>query len=697
MQELLTDPGFLAGVETAVLLPSLLVVAWLPKQRYLRIALLLAVVLLSLALHAMLLVLPVMLLYGGIILMTGHLLCRFLCKKYASEPLAVIPIGIAAIILLVALCSLVRLGTPERLRVVMAVLLLLELVACRKKIVSWVRARKTEMQREGRPAFWDALMLSAIVFAVLVQAGRAGISLDYDSLWYGLRSDAMLAPFTGIYDKVVATGLVYSYSKGIEALSLAFCFDATYSFVQGVNLLLGGTVLYTAYRTVRLFAEKRLSLFVALCLAVTPGIMNMTVTAKSDIATLLCQLLFAYFALHGLKMKDGDSLCFALAVAMLSLCFKSSAIIFTTVAVLVAAVLALFQRVRFRLCGLRYLILPALANVALMARTFLLTGMPLTQMGAGIFEALGFFYKFPYAPASSGYVMPLSELLTAEGLRARLPRLLKFFFAPVGEEMGHVAIAWGGILFAVAFILVVLLAFCRPKQTVMRIREDKMYAFMLISTAAVSAVGLGSVLLLNKPDGNYYMLMYALTFICLAMEVKARGKCVGKGVAFGLTPLVAFGVFLVLYTNWAGSLGFTPPDKYNKIGYYDHAAQEKDLYEEIGLAEIADRLKAEGGRRRVMLFASDAPALLSIPAIAESCLDLSHWGNSALYESVEGLVSYFDAAGVEYLVLERDFLAWNTETAARLQALEEQGHLYTEIEGDRYLLIRYLAARGCAE
>ena len=44
MQKLLTDPGFLAGVETAVFLPSLLVAAWLPKKRSWRAGLLLALV-----------------------------------------------------------------------------------------------------------------------------------------------------------------------------------------------------------------------------------------------------------------------------------------------------------------------------------------------------------------------------------------------------------------------------------------------------------------------------------------------------------------------------------------------------------------------------------------------------------------------------------------------------------------------------
>ena len=679
----------LALVESVCVLFALMLAVCIPRQRRMRVLCVSLVVLLFSLLHAMLLVLLAMLLYAAMILMTGHLLCRALCKKHAGEPLAWILLGVSAMLLLVSLCSLVCLGTSSRLRIVYAVLFGLELVLYRKGILAFARTAFEKVPALGRRLSFEGLILSGVITALLIQVGRACVSLDYDSLWYGFRSGAMLAPFTGIYDKVIASGLVYSYSKGIETLSLAFHFDATYSFVQGVNLLLGGMSLYVAYRIALLFAEKRTALFASLCLAVTPGIMNMTVTAKSDIATLLCQLLLVYFVVKGLKEREGDALLLGLAAAVLSLCFKSSAIVFTSIVVLVAALVALVQRVRIRPYGLLCLILPTLANIALMARTLLLTGMPLTQMGAGIFALLGFSYKFPYAPASSGYMMSISALLTKEGLRARLPRLFRFFFSPLGEEMDHVIIAWGGILFAVAWISLVLLVFCRPKRTLARIKEDKAYGFMLISTAAVSAASLGSLLLLQKPDGNYYMLMYALTFVQLLAELEALPRGLAPALCKRSSSLVAVGALLALLTSWAWSLGFTPiKTEYRTAFYYDHARENEAYFDAVGVGEIADRLSEEGGRRRVMVFSGDIPRILALPAVAESWLDLSYWGNRELYGSATGLASYLEAADVEYLVLEHAFVKGDAELSARLRALAEEGVLSVEQSGDRYTLLR---------
>ena len=645
----------------------------------------------------MLLVLPTMLLYVGFLLLTGHLLLKAFCRRYENEPLACLPLGMAAALVLVALCSIVHMGTPLRLRIVFAAVFAIELALCRKKIVAGAGAlfRAERREEDGRPAFFDSAVLTVLIFAFLSQVGRAGITLDYDSLWYGLRSDVMLAPFTGIYDRVIASGLVYSYTKGIEALSLVFDFEVTHSFVQGVNLLLGALLLYALYRTARLFLSRRHARFVAMLVAVTPGVMNMTVTAKPDIATLLTQVLAVYFTLRALKEKDGDALLLAVAAALLSFCFKSSAIVFTTLLLLVAIPLFLLQKIRIRPQGLLLLLFPAAANIFLMARTFLITGMPLTQMGAGLFEALGFSYRFPYAPASSDYVMPLSEFFTKAGLTARVPRLLRFFFAPIGEEMDHVAIAWGGLLFAVAWVALVVCVFSRPRRTLARMKEDTAYAFLLISTAVISAVSLGAMLLLQKPDGNYFMLMYTLTFLQIGMEARDLSERRITGICKCAAPLALAGLFLVFSTNWAGSAGFTPVfDRYNAIGFYEHAEKDADMLSEAGLGEIADRLKNEGGRSRVMLFSHGIPGQLSVPAISESFLDLCHWGNAALYESADGLASYFDAAGVEYLIAERAFLEDERDLSSRLLTLSRRGQLQIENDGDKYLLIRFEADGG---
>ena len=684
-----TQGAFLKGVAEMVgVFLALVCAVCIPKRTRTRVLCVAAVVLAFAFLHAMLFVLPAMLLYAGMILMTGHLLCRLLCKRYADEPLALIPLGMAAIIVLVALCSLVRLGTSDKLRIVFAVIFLFEVVFCRKKILCGARAVFDKTHENGYRFSAEGWVLAGVIAALLIQVGRACISLDYDSLWYGLRSGAMLAPFTGIYDNVVSTGVVYTYSKGIEVLTLVFDFPNTHSFVYGVNVMFGAMLLYTAYRIMRVFAEKRVALFVSLCLSVTPGIMNMVVTAKSDVSTLFCQLLLVYFVVRGLKERDGDAFLLGLAAAVVSLCLKSSAIVFTSIVILIAFSVFLFQRTRIRPSGLLVLILPVLANIALMARTFLITGMPLTQMGAGIFEKLGFSYKHPYAAASSDYVTSLSTVFSAEGLKERLPRLHRFFFLPNEAEMDHVIIAWGGMLFAICWIALVLLVFCRLRKTLARIREDKAYAFTLITTAVVSAASLGAVFLLRKPDGNYFMLMYALTFIQLGLEVKELPGNVFEEGSKKILPLVASGAVFCLLTSGAWSVGLTEIKVENK-GFYNHREYYEQRYEHVGLTEVANRLEEEGGKCRTIVFTGEEMWVLSLPAIADHWQDLAFWSTKGLGNSPEGMVSYFESTGMEFLVIERAFLENHPYIAERLLPIAQSGKLSLDTDGEKYILVRF--------
>ena len=63
-------------------------------------------------------------------------------------------------------------------------------------------------------------LLYADFTAFLIQAGRMNIALDFDTLWYGVRSEYILAGGAGIYENPGLVGMVYVYSKGLEVLTL---------------------------------------------------------------------------------------------------------------------------------------------------------------------------------------------------------------------------------------------------------------------------------------------------------------------------------------------------------------------------------------------------------------------------------------------------------------------------------------------
>ena len=135
--------------------------------------------------------------------------------------------------------------------------------------------------------------------------GRLNIALDFDTLWYGVRSQYIVAGGTGLYENPGLVGMVYVYSKGFEVLTLPLCDLASHSYltffnlwlaVLGIGAMVWNAVLLTGNRKQE--TEKKLTyhsvlpgIMAAVLTVSVPGIMNMTLTAKADLITWLLQLI----------------------------------------------------------------------------------------------------------------------------------------------------------------------------------------------------------------------------------------------------------------------------------------------------------------------------------------------------------------------------------------------------------------------
>ena len=418
----------------------------------------------------------------------------------------------------------------------------------------------------------------------------------------------------------------------------------------------------------------------------------MTVTAKSDIATLLVQLLMVYFVIKAIQEKKSSALILSIGAAIFSFCFKPSSIVFTSVLLIPAIIIFIIKKIKIAFKDLFMLLLPIAANAFLMARTWLLTGMPMTQFGVGVFKTIGFSYNFPYAEASGEYMVSVSDFFFKGIIWDRLPRLWDFLFSPINETMDHVVIAWGGVLFALCWLILVVYVFSNPKRTLKKIKNDSAYAYSLIAVALISALSMGTMLLLNKPDGNYFMLMYALTFIHLVIEVRDLPSDFAQSCCKKAIPLVVSSAVILSLTSWAWSLGFTQVDSaYNKNSYYDHSQSNADYFEGVGIKEIVDKLSEQGGKKRVMIISKDEPILLSIPAIADNWKDLSYWGNSQLAQSSNGLYDYFKVTGMDYLLIEKETIeADGARNAANfILELVQGGYLAIDSDEGNYMLISF--------
>ena len=104
----------------------------------------------------------------------------------------------------------------------------------------------------GRSHPGSSAMLAAILALLLLQAGRMNLAVDFDSIWYGVRSHVMLNSGNGIYENLGTLGVVYTYPKGWEVLGLPLAGLPSYSFSISMNRWMGALTLFAAYETVRL-------------------------------------------------------------------------------------------------------------------------------------------------------------------------------------------------------------------------------------------------------------------------------------------------------------------------------------------------------------------------------------------------------------------------------------------------------------
>lgn len=527
---------------------------------------------------------------------------------------------------------------------------------------------------------------------VMIQVCRINIAIDYDSLRYGLRSDVLLTGGHGIrgfFENTGLVNLVYTYPKGFELLTRPLYFGHTYAFVLCVNIwVLILVLLFAGSITGLITGSRRAEVLTALLLSLVPGITNMSVTAKSDLITLLCQLVFLYCAVRFLKNgrtdeggpTDGELTGAGLAALAASYAFKPTALVFSSLlGISVLAVLLFYgktdgRKIRLDKKGVRILI-PSLAFLAVITfRTYVITGMPFTSVFTGVFEKLGMELKYPFRiqPVSSKAPEGLVSVL-----RFYFGRVGRFLFCPVGEDMLHVQMAWGGLAFTLMLFLIPLscpetAGYMEEMNRLRKIGSDPDRAALpedegefsaagyrlAVTVTAVMAVSLLVTLyLLYQIDGNYYMLLYALVIITgcsgvytrAAMETSPLGKNlpVRFSARYGRALILLSGVmiYFTAFTGWAGPVGLTPVDPVNR-GYYNHEV-------EYGLFDPLHWDKSV----RVIAFAGE-PECYLLKGRVESWVDIDGSGGNVYLTDTKLNIfkEYCSFADIDYIYADLAFL-----------------------------------------
>ena len=546
---------------------------------------------------------------------------------------------------------------------------------CRNKPAGSGASR--EIPRRVRRAWTLAAGWCVLMF--LIQVGRLNIALDFDTLWYGVRSQYIVAGGTGLYENPGLVGMVYVYSKGFEVLTLPLCDLASHSYltffnlwlaVLGIGAMVWNAVLLTGNRkqeteSRKAGTEKKLTyhsvlpgIMAAVLTVSVPGIMNMALTAKADLITWLLQLIMlgCFFQYIHVYENHWIFLSGAAGSYFLSLTMKPTSLVFSTAVFGMmglyllwfwfherGAAADLFHHL-VRLIG--SLCLPFGALAGIWARTMKITGMPVTSVFTSIFALFGFKMKYPFA--TSELPQNYQEESTLHVLARRIWQML---MQPQGEDMGHVILAWGTSLMAVLIVMLVLYGIFSKKGD----EQSHIWNAALVIFFPFVIVSLISLSMLYQIDGNYFMLLYSMLILgaCRAMVYFKKigfyplaSKC--------LAPLLVLNLIVTAISSWAWTAGFSEIHLLNK-GRVNHRAQEQARMEKKGNTLIWQEV-SQDPENRVIAFGTH-PYCLQFPCNVESYKDItSPWGNVELVNSPEAFETYMAYAKTDYVYAEAGYL-----------------------------------------
>jgi len=590
--------------------------------------------------------------------------------------------GVSVVIIAEAVLSLFGAGTATGIRI---------FVLIATVITAVIVLRKYSFKHKFKINLYDPmfrLTVAVVLIVFLLNLCRLNITLDYDSLWYGFRSDHVLAPNGSIFEDLGLVGMVYTYSKGFEILTLPLSGLRSHAYILCFNLWIYLVGLKYTYKLAQRLSGKWLAYAAVIITALIPGITNMAVSAKSDMFTWVLQIMMLEKYFEYVDREGGFSSI--IPFYLLSLTMKPTAVIFSTALFGMMIVYAVYRIIRDKETVQKpridaAIILSAIALIITWTRTFILTGVPFTSVFSGVLEALGFSMKYPFTAKSlpQNYQERSAVLVLAD-------RVCKMLLSPVGKDMSHVIIAWGG---SILFVLIVVIAIFRIKKC------ERRTAMRFVAIPFV-IVNLISLAMLYQVDGNYYMMLYSLIIILAVYAAHDNlgigniiklgfDKIVGKEKYFTgvlMVLLLVFQLFIITVTNWSSVLGFTPI-KLNK-GLYNHKNEERIELMQDG-PEIYTLLNADGGSTKVVAFA-EHPTCLKLPCIVESYSDIrAPWGNAELVETTDAFIEYLKFYEAEYLYCDDDFLNQEDWYWAKglVEDMQSRG-IVTEVvrEGSCYLL-----------
>lgn len=554
------------------------------------------------------------------------------------------------------------------------------------------------LARLVRDRSWlDSLMAAFVIVATSMLFAKARVSLDFDSLWYGLRGDRVLVGAGSVFDSMGLVAQVHYYPKAYEVLLLPLTglgsLTAMTGFTIGMWGLVGIAVHALAARIGARagWARWHVAAVVALVLS-TPACMNIAITAKGDLAAAFFTLLGMYGMLAFSEDRSPSRLAVAASAWLAAPMFRISALPFV-LALLVGSLLAIVAvrrgakgtpapRAEARWPAAVFLLSAVTLSTLCEARTLLLSGMPVIAPTAlvHIERSLGFVLAFPVGLAPTW----------AHVQTVGLPTLLwDFLVRP--SRLPHVMIFWTGSAWA-AWILAGMLL------PAVRRRWSWRYWVLLPPVVAFVAVMGIKRFGLAGGDGNYYLVPVAC-LILLAMVASAHAfedtSWRGRAMRILLAGFVTVGMAVSLVTGLWGP-GTRRLDADFTRTPWDAAPRAERGLERHGLADVATYLSRLPVDTRAVGLIPD-PSGTWLPVRYES-LNIISMVNPAVTANASALERFLQRDRIQYLVLPRQVKGararrLGSEARALLHGLRDRGRARVVVSSGRVELWQLDPAR----
>ncbi len=614
-------------------------------------------------------------------------------------------------------------------------------------VSSWAGRRKK--------AASGSLFAASVLTLLAIHAGRMNITLDHDSIHYGLRSFYILDNGRGFFENLGSVNAVYFYPKGLEILTLPLSGTPTYGFVLAFSFWCAVLFLLLVRDTAAAHFGRRAGNCAMLLCAAVPGIMNLSTSAKTDMITLLFQFLAvsdfmgaagSAFSAAGSSVRApheaggrgnsgflrADSVLWALTSLAFTLCFKPTAIAFSGLLLLSGAAFLAEEGVRCRRNREMQAAAPAGASRAdrktgagwkpradrktgaggwrraafllpvfllvlaalagVTLRTLHLTGYPLVTVFTGIWEKLGMHGKYPLAVQRVPNASAGGS--AAENLLFFLHRLFLLLIAPAGEDALHIRIAWGAPISAVCLLAALPLPEPRA-HTAAPATAAAEAPEERGGAPAASCLGVTLVVLL---------LFDALT-LCLLYQV--------DGNYYNLTYALAV---LCAVSRWRKRPGALMRSVFPaffvsaflvcltnwagargftepKLNHYGFYDHVSDIEDQmiLGAKEPIYRYLRNAARIRLLAMAEE-PTCYLFPCVTESYTDVEgSGGNVALVKTLNDFKDYLEKAGITYLYTEDSFLADHARAEEIIRYMQEDGSISSVIRQEGNTLYEYQA------